>query len=341
MPSRSESPTGRRGALAVALAQFEGVLDAVPDALVGVDRSGVILFISHRAEVLFGYGREDLVGQLVETLVPESFRSVHQAQREGYKAAPHTREIGVIRELIGRRRDGTEFPIDIGLAYMGSGDDIVVIASVRDMTARHEAEQGRRQADRMAALIEYNGDAIVSSTVDGVVTSWNPAAERLFGYRKDEIVGRSIVLLSPKEGTYESRLVMAKVKAGHSVENLETRRVRKDGTVFPVSLTVSPIRDADGLVTGISAIPRDITEQKQAFQTAQRMAAIVNSSDDAIIGKTLEGIITSWNPAAERMYGYGSTEIVGRSIALLCPTGLAGECEGAGQGQGREARRPP
>jgi PAS domain S-box-containing protein len=138
-----------------------------------VDRSGVIRFVNHRAEVLFGYDREDLAGQLIETLVPESFRTVHQAQREGYVEDPQTREMGVIPELIGRRRDGTQFPIDIGLAHMGSGDDLVVIAAVRDMTARHVAEQSRRQADRMAAVVEFNGDAIISSTLDGVVTSWN------------------------------------------------------------------------------------------------------------------------------------------------------------------------
>jgi PAS domain S-box-containing protein len=138
-----------------------------------VDRSGVIRFVNHRAEVLFGYGRQDLVGQLIETLVPESFRTVHQAQRKGYVEDPQTREMGVIPELIGRRRDGTQFPIDIGLAHMGSGDDLVVIAAVRDMTARHVAEQSRRQADRMAAVVEFNGDAIISSTLDGVVTSWN------------------------------------------------------------------------------------------------------------------------------------------------------------------------
>ena len=179
MPSLREHPAGRGGVLVDAVAEFASLLEAVPDAMVGVERSGVIGFVNHRAEVLFGYDREDMVGQLIETLVPESFRTVHQAQREGYVADPRAREMGAKPELIGRRRDGTQFPIDIGLAYMGSGDDIVVIASVRDMTARREAEQSRRQADRLAAVIEFSGDAIISSTLDGVVTSWNAAAERL------------------------------------------------------------------------------------------------------------------------------------------------------------------
>jgi PAS domain S-box-containing protein len=310
MTSRSENPTGG-GALNHALTDVEGVLEAVPDAMVAVGRSGVIRFVNHRAEALFGYDRDDLVGQLIETLVPESFRTVHQAQREGYVADPRTREMGVRPELTGRRRDGTEFPIDIGLACLGSGEDIVVIASVRDMTARHRAEQDRREADRLAALVEFSGDAIVSSTLDGVVTSWNPAAERLFGYPKDEIVGRSITVLSPSEGTCESGLVMAKVRAGHSVENLETERLRKDGTVFPVSLTVSPICDDDGVVTGISAIPRDITVPKQAAAVAQRLS-VAEDLVHGMMGSTplgvsladLDGYIRVVNQALIDLLGY-------------------------------------
>jgi len=106
---------------------------------------------------------------------------------------------------------------------------------------------------------------------------------------------------------------------------LERFRVRKDGTVFPVSVTVAPILDEDGKVIGTTAIPRDVTEQRWAFEAAQHMAAIVENSDDAIISGTLDGTITSWNPAAERMYGYSSEEIIGKSAAILSPKGRVGE----------------
>ena len=107
---------------------------------------------------------------------------------------------------------------------------------------------------------------------------------------------------------------MATVEEGKAVKHFETTRVRKDGSVVPVSITVVPIRDEDGAIVGASAVDRDVTEHRWAFEVAQRMKAIVESSDDAIIGRPLEGVVTSWNPAAERMYGYSSDEIVGRSI---------------------------
>jgi len=309
------------------LDDFAVVLDAVPDAMVVVDRSGVIRFANRQTETLFGYQRDALVGRLIETLVPESVRTVHQAQREGYVADPEVREMGSVPELTGRKRDGTEFPLDIGLAHIGTGDDLLVIAAVRDMTARHEAEEDRRQADRMSAVVEFSADAILSGTLDSVITSWNPAAERMFGYSSSEIIGKTGALLNPGDLAGQAEPFMAGIRAGQDLENIEAKLARSDGSEFPASLTISSIRDRDGAVVGASAIVRDTTDQRQAFEATQQMAAIIEHSDDAITGKTLDGIISTWNPAAERMYGYGSAEIIGKSVDLLSPADRAGEVE--------------
>jgi PAS domain S-box-containing protein len=298
---------------------FEGLLEAVPDALIGVDPSGAIRFVNHQAELLFGYDHDELVGQPLETLVPESLRKTHAAQRESYFSDPLTRALGSGLDLSGRHRDGTEIPVDISLSHLDTVDGPLVIASVRDMTERKKAEAGRLGAERMSAVVEFSGEAILSSTLDGIVTSYNRAAEKVFGYTEDEIVGKSGSLLSPKDRADEASAILATIRTGQPVMNFETIRVRKDGTAFPVSLTVSPIFDYGGTVVGASAIPRDITSQKHAFDAAQHMAAIIENSDDAIIGKTLDGIITSWNPAAERMFGYSSNEILGKPIGLLSP----------------------
>jgi PAS domain S-box-containing protein len=131
--------------------------------------------------------------------------------------------------------------------------------------------------------------------------------------------------MSSRDREGEVKAILEQIKAGQHVKHLETKCVRKDGTVFPVSLTVSPIRDADGTVVGTSVIHRDLTEQEGALASAQRIAAIVQYSDDAIIGRTLDGIITSWNSAAARMFGYSSEEIVGKPEDLLSPKDRAGE----------------
>src|SRR5665647_190108 len=236
---------------------FGVLLEAMPDALVGVDRAGVIRFVNHRAAALFGYDRDALVGQLVEALVPQSFRMAHQAQRQGYLAAPRTRSMGTEHQFFGVRRDGTEFPVDISLSHVQTGDALLVIAAVRDVTARNEAEEDRRRSDRLLAAIEFSGDAIFTWAMDGVITSWNRAAETLFGYTSQEIAGKSASLLIPMDHIDDARTVMAKITAGRPVEKPETIGLRKDGSVFPVSLTVSPVYDADNSIVGASAIARD------------------------------------------------------------------------------------
>jgi diguanylate cyclase (GGDEF)-like protein/PAS domain S-box-containing protein len=248
------------------------VFDALPDAMVGVDARGMIRIVNRQAEAMFGFEPGELVGLLIEVLVPESSRAVHRGQRKGYVADPKTRELGRVSELTGRKRDGTEFPVDIGLAHIGSGDDLLVIAAVRDMTARHEAEKSRRHADRMSAVVEFSGDAMITGTLDGVITNWNPAAERLLGYTSDEVVGRSASLLSVQDRVHEVGAVTARISAGEPVVRLESIAVRKNGEIFPVSLTVSTIFDEQGTAFGTTAIARDMTQQKEATRNAQRLA---------------------------------------------------------------------
>jgi PAS domain S-box-containing protein len=292
--------------------KFEGLLEAVPDALVGVDRAGMIRFVNRETELLFGYERDDLIGAPLEALVPEFLRPVHKVHREAYVAAPFTRAMGLGLELSALRRDGTQFPVDIALSHTDTEDGPLVIAAVRDLTGRKEAEEGRRRSDRLAAIVDHSDDAIVGKTLDGVITSWNPAAERMFGYSAEEITGRSIDILSLEGRTGEMHARLARIRAGQPGERLEATRVRKDGSAITVSLTVSPVHDQRGAIIGASTIVRDMTGARQAFEAARSM---IESSLDSLVAISPEGKITDANQATVTLTGVPREKLIGTSFS--------------------------
>jgi PAS domain S-box-containing protein len=170
------------------------------------------------------------------------------------------------------------------------------------------------------ALVESADDAITSVDLDETMTSWNRAAERLYGYTAAEVIGHSNRLIVPPDRYAEEDDVVRRVRNGEGVQHLETVRVRKDGSHVDVAITASAIRDThDNRVVGISKVARDISRRKDSERNGARLAAIVESSDDAIVSKDLNGIITTWNPAAERMFGYSAHEAIGQSIRLVIP----------------------
>ena len=172
---------------------------------------------------------------------------------------------------------------------------------------------------RLAAIVSSSEDAIVSKDLNGIITTWNAGAERLFGYSEKEVVGSPVTLLIPEDHVDEEGEILGRIRQGEIVDHHQTVRRRKDGSPVTVSLTVSPIRDRSGRIIGASKIVRDMTERTKVHQIKAVLAAIVESSDDAIISKNLDGIITSWNHGAERLFGYAADEIVGQSVTLLIP----------------------
>ena len=172
---------------------------------------------------------------------------------------------------------------------------------------------------RLAAIVDSSDDAIVSKDLNGIVKSWNAAATRIFGYLPEEIIGKSILTIIPAHLHHEEVEVIRKIRAGQRIEHFETVRRCKDGSLRHVSLTISPIRNEHGIVVGAFKIARDIAEKKQLDRARLHLAAIVESSDDAIASKDLDGIITSWNNAAERLFGWKADEIIGRPVLTIIP----------------------
>jgi PAS domain S-box-containing protein len=176
------------------------------------------------------------------------------------------------------------------------------------------------RADQSAAIVEPSADAVIATTLDGVITAWNPAAEALFGYPSAEAIHQPIALIIPVERRAQEAAVLHQIGRGVSLDHFETVYLTKDGRPIDVSLAVSPILSPTGEITGAAKVIRNIRDRLRAEEARGRLAAIVDSSDDAIVSKTLDGIITSWNRGAERLFGYSSAEAVGQSILLIVPS---------------------
>ena len=174
--------------------------------------------------------------------------------------------------------------------------------------------------NELAAIVAASSDPVSSFTLDGIITSWNLGAERLFGYTADEMIGQSYLAFVPSERAVESAELREKATRGQSILNYESVRVRKDGRAVPVSLTISPTYDQTGAVKGVSVLYRDMTELKKLETRNTLLASIVADSNDAIMSESLDGVITSWNPAAERIYGYSAEEMIGQTFSNLIPS---------------------
>jgi len=188
--------------------------------------------------------------------------------------------------------------------------------------SRASAERNRRpysSKEYFDGIIQSSDDAIISKTLDGIITSWNHGAEIIFGYTEEEMLGQPMLRLFPSDRTDEEALILDKIVSGERVAHFETIRIRKGGSPINVSVSISPIRDPQGRIIGASKIARDVTTQVELENAVEQFQALVNSSDDAIISKTLDGKITSWNAAAQVMFGYSAEEMLGQQMLKLFP----------------------
>ncbi|MFZ0730949.1 MAG: PAS domain S-box protein [Candidatus Sulfotelmatobacter sp.] len=269
------------------------ILEAIPDAVAAVNQQGVIIQVNSQAEALFGYTRDELIGQKIEMLVPERQRPQHDQHRERFHQYPKLRRMGSGLDLYGRRRDGTEVPVEISLSPLSSDGGFVVLSVIRDITDRKRIEDelrrasdelGRRKTrelrdsqNRLALIVDSSQDAIIGKSLDGIVTHWNKGAEQIYGYTAQEMIGRPIVVLAPPERADEIPEILKRIRNGEQVEYFESVRVTKDKRKINMSIAVSPIYDTDGRVVGASTIARNITAQKKVedqLRQSQKMEAV-------------------------------------------------------------------
>ena len=237
---------------------LEGFLEAAPDAIVVVDWSGNIVIVNQLAERLFGYSRQELLGMQIEGLVPQRFREHHAGYRHDYFREPHTRPMGEGRELSGRRKNGSEFPVEISLSPLKTETGTLVISIIRDTTARKKVEA------RFRGFLEAAPDAIVVVNREGKIVILNTQAERLFKHTRENLLGMPVETLVPER--FRGRHVghrggfFADPRVRPMGSGLELFGLRSDGSEFPVEISLSPIETEEGVL--VSAAIRDISERK-------------------------------------------------------------------------------
>ncbi len=173
--------------------------------------------------------------------------------------------------------------------------------------------------ETLSAIVESSDDAVVSKDLDGIILSWNKGAEKIFGYTEAEMLGKPMKMIIPENRRADEVMLLEKIKEGKAVHHYETIRRHKNGQEVPISLAISPIKDNKGVIIGASKVARDISERLRGEEKQAVLSAIVESSDDAIISKNLNGIILSWNKGAEQIFGYTEAEAVGKPVTLLIP----------------------
>ena len=310
--------------------RLEALFKSQPDfwrtALVGVG-DGLIIADSALRVTFINPAAERLCGRIEDEAVHAQLGDVVRLTRDGnseYTNSIMARAIecgtpqAIERHTVLRGTGGDDAPVGGSLYPIKdeAGHTVGVVIVLRDITERQQAEELR---ERLAAVVESSDDVVISKDLNGIITGWNSGAERVLGYTADEVIGKHVSMLMPEGHQEDTAKILSRISKGEKVDHYETKRRRKDGTIIDVSLTVSPIRNSYGEIIGASKVGRDITERRGHEELRERLAAIVESSDDMIVSKTLEGIITSWNRGAEKLLGYSAEEMVGRHVSCIMP----------------------
>jgi diguanylate cyclase (GGDEF)-like protein/PAS domain S-box-containing protein len=243
-------------------ARQSAFLESALDCVLTMDRDGLVVEFNAAAEATFGYDRHQVIGlPLSDLIIPPRFREAHRDGLARYLATGQEAILGRRVEMTAMRADGTEFPVELAVTLVELPGPPMFTAYIRDVTERKRAEETAR---RLAAIVESSDDAIIGTTLNGIILTWNGGARRIYGYSPDEAIGRSVTMLAPPDRAGEIPDILDRLRAGGRIDHYETVRLRKDGARIDISLSVSPIRDGSGKVVGVSAVSQDIRARKSA-----------------------------------------------------------------------------
>jgi PAS domain S-box-containing protein len=292
---------------------FRVVVEASPSAILVVNDAGIVIMANHRTEQLFGYHREELINQPVEFLVPDRFRRHHPEMRESFLKNPTARPMGAGRDLFGRRKDGSEVPIEIGLSPIETAEGTFVLANIIDITERLRAEEQFR------VVVEAVPNAILVVDDAGHITLANTQAEQMFGYSRSELIGEQIEMLTPERYRLGHPPLRASFFAHPSTRSMGAGRElfgrRKDGSEVPIEIGLNPFETGTGMFVLASII--DITERKRREEDLRLQSSALECAANAIVITDLNGKIVWVNPAFTESTGYTEEEVQGKNPRIL------------------------
>ncbi len=302
--------------------KFRSVTESANDAIVAADSKGNIISWNNGAKRLFGYTDEEALNKPLTVLMPEVYREAHRLGMERYNQTGEAHVIGRTVELIGMRKDSSEFPLELSLASWTAGEERFYSGIIRDISERRRNKAALEEATkRERAMIENAVDVICTVDAEGRFVSVNPACFKVWGYQPEELVGQKYIDLVLPEDVAKTNEVAARMATGEELTNFENRYRHKNGTLVSTIWTAR-WSESEQLMF---AVAHDNTERKLAEEKLIQLSSIVESSNDAIYSTDLNSIIISWNGAAERLHGYAAEEVIGKSILLLFPPGCEDE----------------
>jgi hypothetical protein len=305
------------------MVRFEGsqvrmaeLFQAAPDAIVVSDPTGRIVWANARAHDLFGYPAGELVDVPIESLESDDARTTSVEHRQRLLATSGGTAVRRL-PLRGKRRDGSDFPVEVSLSVASAGrSERFLMTIIRDDTAHQQVAQTQ---ELLASIVQSSLDAIVSTDLTGRVLSWNPGAERLYGYPGSQMLGQPVEAVIPADRRIDEAELRTLVAAGGRVDRYRSVRLTRDGHAVSVSVLVSPLTDRSGTICGVTTIARDISDRERAEAQVQ---AVLDAAPDALLGVDDTGRVVLVNGQAERLFGFPRYDMMHMTVRRLLPAGL-------------------
>lgn len=299
-------------------ALFQSLFDFAPDAIIVVNNKGSILQANAQAEKIFGYVTKELIGKLVNVLIPERFRKSHDEHLKEYVQNPRKRFMGEELGLYGLRKDGTEFPVDIALSHIAAKDGIIILSIVRDITEHKRIEEELRiSEEKFRRIFENAAEGIFQTSMDRRILAANPACVKLLGYASSEELIANVTDVRKLYAEPGRRLHLVRmVKEEGMVSDFEAIINKKDGSKIWVSINAHVLRDLKDKIVGLEGMVIDITHRKRAQKNFQML---IDGTPDAIIAIEQNSNILLINSKTEKMFGYIRDELLGRPYYILIP----------------------